>query len=154
MCFIQLLVTLMCLVAAIVSFYSPILGWLVLGIPICFLSITAIAVTRSQWTDIPELSDDANRMFKKFGHYYTRPLSGGDYSAACSAVNLAAIIIVVIDVFFGFWWGILLGIGVYLLFGYLGRVFNPTHYLVDDVEKFAHDEIVNWLAEKNNSNRD
>lgn len=153
MCFIQLLVTLLCLVAAIVSFYSPILGWLVLGIPICFLSITAIAVTRSQWTVIPELSDDANRMFKKFGHYYTRQHSGGDYSAACSAVNLASIIIVLIDVFSRFWWGIPLGIAVYLLFGYLSRIFNPTHYLVDEVEKCAHEEIVQWLAEKNSSNR-
>lgn len=124
----QILVILICLAAVIIEFFSVLWGWLILGLPSAFLLITLFGVKQKKWQHIPELSDTANQMLQKFGHYYAMPLAGRDFSACASTLMFGGAAIVIIGSFKGFWWGIGIGVVNWLLMGVVLRAFNPTNF--------------------------
>ena len=148
---IQLLVILFCLAALVVEFFSVLWGWVILAVPAAFLLITFLGVRQKRWEHIPELSDDANRMLQKFGHYYAMPFAGTDFSASASTVQFAGAVIGLIGVFKGFWWGIAIVAINWFLMVFLSRAFNPSNFLVDPIEYFAHDEIISYITERQQS---
>ncbi len=148
---IQLLTILFCLAALVVEFFSVFWGWVILALPAVFLLITFFGVRGKKWEYIPELSDDANRMLQKFGHYYAMPFAGKDFSASASTVQFAAVAIGLIGVFKGFWWGIAIVAINWFLMAFLSRAFNPSNFLVDQNEYFAHDEIISYMVERQKS---
>ncbi|MBW1976170.1 MAG: hypothetical protein JRI45_11535 [Deltaproteobacteria bacterium] len=148
---IQILVILVCLVAIIVEFFSVLWGWIILALSAAFLLITLLGVKQKKWQYIPELSEAANQMLQKFGHYYAMPFAGRDFSASASTIMFAGAAIAIIGLFKGFWWGIGIGIINWFLMGLVARAFNPTNFLVDPLEQMAHEEIIKWITEKQKS---
>jgi len=145
------IVILFCLVSIIVCFFSLMWSWIILAIPFVYLISQAfLAKLIYRWKIIPELSEEANRLFKKYGHYYAMPFAGRDFSKASSSVGITGMIISIIGLFFHFWWGILLGLLSLGIGNYLGRFYNPSMFLelLSDSEKHAHEEIIFFIRNK------
>ena len=103
-----------------------------------------LSVKNRKYSKVEELSDEANLLFRKYGHYYMRPFSGSDCSASCSLLSLAAITAVIISCFRGDWWSIAVAIPIYASAAYAAREFNPTKFL-SPIEQIYHDEIISWI---------
>ena len=147
----QILVILICLAAVIIELFSVLWGWLILGLPSAFLLITLFGLKQKKWQHIPELSDTANQMLQKFGHYYAMPFAGRDFSACASTLMFGGAIIAIIGAFKGFWWGIGIGVINWLLMGVVSKAFNPTNFLVDPLEQMGHGEIIEYITERQKS---
>jgi hypothetical protein len=148
---IQMLVVVICLAAVITAFFSVLWGWLILGLPSVFLLITLFAVKQKKWQHIPELSETANQMLQKFGHYYAMPFAGRDFSASASTLMFAGAAVAIIGAFKGFWWGIGIGVANWFLMGFVSRTFNPSNFLVDPLEQMGHEEIISYITERQKS---
>jgi len=112
------------------------------------LYMVFIGVRGRRYGPVPELSPKANEMLSKFGHFYAMPFAGRDVSIASSGVALTAIVVGIISAFKGFWWGLGIGIIIYLVVAPLGRQFNPGNFLTNDAERAAHDEIVKYISSR------
>ncbi len=144
----QLLVILICLAAVITEFFSVLWGWVILAIPSTLLLVTLFGVKQKKWQYIPELSETANQMLQKFGHFYAMPFAGRDFSASASTLMFSGAAIGIISAFKGFWWGIGIGALNWFLMGFVSRAFNPTNFLVDPLEQMGHEEIIEWITER------
>jgi len=149
----QMLMIVICLVAIITEFFSVLWGWLILAFPAVFLLITFLGVKQKKWQYIPELSDEANRMLQKFGHYYAMPFAGRDFSASASTLMFTGVAIAIVGLFKGFWWGIGIAILNWFVMGFISRAFNPTNFLVDQNEHLAHEEMISYIMEKQKSKK-
>jgi hypothetical protein len=147
----QSLVILICLAAVITEIFSVLWGWVILAIPSSLLLLTLFGVKQKKWQYIPELSETANQMLQKFGHFYAMPFAGRDFSASASTLMFAGAAIGIISAFKGFWWGIAIGILNWLLMSFVSRAFNPTNFLVDPLEQMGHEEIIEWIKERQKS---
>jgi len=147
----QVLVIVICLTAIITEFFSVLWGWVILAFPAVFLLITLLGAKQKKWQYIPELSDEANRMLQKFGHYYAMPFAGMDFSASASTLLVTGVVIAIIGLFKGFWWGIGIAIANWFVMVFISRAFNPTNFLVDRSEHMAHEEIISYIVEKQKS---
>lgn len=125
-----------------------------MALPIAFLLITLLSLKQKKWPYIPELSEAANQMFQKFGHYYTKPFAGRDFSASATTIMFGGVVLSIIDIFKGFWWGIGIGIINWFVMGLVSRAFNPTNSLVDPIEQMGHKEIIEWIMKKQKSKID
>jgi hypothetical protein len=147
----QVLVIPICLAAVITEFFSILWGWLILGVPSAFLLLTLFVVKRKKWQSIPELSETANQMLQKFGHYYAMPFAGRDFSASASTVMFAGAVVAIISAFKGYLWGIGIGVINWCLMGLVSRAFNPTNFLADPLEQMGHEELIAWITERQKS---
>ena len=147
----QVFVIPICLAAVITEFFSVLWGWLILGVPSAFLLLILFVVKRKKWQSIPELSETANQMLQKFGHYYAMPFAGRDFSASASTVLFAGAVVAIISAFKGYLWGIGIGVINWFLMGLVSRAFNPTNFLADPLEKMGHEEIIAWITERQKS---
>jgi hypothetical protein len=138
----------------VAAFFSPIWRWIVLGLPILFLLTTLWGLKQKRWNYVPELSPKANEMLQKFGHFYCMPFAGRDFSASASTVMWAGVILAIICLFHRFWWGIAIGLASWFIMGPVARAFDPTLFLVDDSERFAHDEIISFIYRRRNEKWD
>lgn len=150
----QLIVIIFCIIAVITSFFSITGGWLIMAVPTTFFLINALALKQKKWQPIHELSEPANLLLVEYGHYYSMPFAGRDFSASSSTLGLVGAGITVINVFKGFYWGIGIGISYWCVMIYLARFFNPTNFLVDPIEKASHQELINFILEKQKSGVD
>lgn len=64
------------------------------------------------------------------------------------------VVLSIIDIFKGFWWGIGIGIINWFVMGLVSRAFNPTNFLVDPIEQMGHKEIIEWIMKKQKSKID
>ena len=147
----QMIVILICVAAVITEFFSVLWGWVILAVPSAFLLLTLFGVKQKKWQYFPELSETANQMLQKFGHYYAMPFAGRDFSASASTLMFAGAAIAIIGAFKGFWWGIGIGVINWVLMGFVSRAFNPSNFLGDPLEQMSHEEIISWITEKQKS---
>jgi hypothetical protein len=145
---IQLCVIIVSGVAVITGIFSVLWGWIILCFPIIFVLITLLTVKVKKWKHIPELSERANKLFQKYGHYYTMPFAGRDFSSSASTLMFAGAAIAIIGAFKGFYWGIGLGIINWLVMGFVAKAFNPTIFLTDPLDKMAHEDIITYIKQK------
>lgn len=87
-------------------------------------------------------------MLKKFGHFYVMPYAAKDFSQSASIFQLVSVVIGFIGVFKGFYWGLGIAAFIYISMALMARAFNPTHFLLDENEKIAHKEIIQYLHQK------
>lgn len=144
----QLLAILICVAAIITAIFSVLWGWVILGLPTAFLLVTLFHLKQKKWQHIPELSEKANQMLQKFGHFYVMPFAGRDFSASVSTLMFAGAAIAIIGAFKGVWWGIGIGILNWFVMGMVSRAFNPTNFLADPIEQMAHEEIISYIVER------
>ncbi len=145
---VNIISTAFCIAAIITAFFSATWAWALIAPPALFLIFTLRALKKKRWKHIPELSEPANLMIQKFGHYYLHPRAGGDFSASCSALMITGILIAIIGAIKGFWWGIALAVTNYVVMGPMARAFNPANFLSDPVERLAHNEVISFVLAK------
>jgi hypothetical protein len=140
-----IIIILLGIASIVVCFFSRMWSWIILVLPFIYLVSQAFLVKRIyKWKQIPELSEDANILFQKYGHYYTWPLGGRDFSSASSLWGMTGVVVAIIGLFFHFWWGLLLGVIAWFVSIRLGKFFNPSKFLTG-WEKQAHEEIIFYL---------
>ena len=152
----ELVTTVLCLTAIVVAFWTPVVSWCILALPLAgfFFMLFALYAERSEQLQyVPELSPKANEMLRKFSHYYSRPFGGRSVSASASAIHLSSIAVVIIGCIKGFWWGIAVCVVVWGLAGFIARQFNPVNFLLDDDERMAHDEVASWIRRRNSGEK-
>ena len=150
----QLIVIALCVVAIIAAFFSAVWAWGVLAIPVVLLAMTFAALKQHQWEHIPELSDSANAMLQKYGHHYAMPFATRDFSAAATTIMFAGVVIAIIGAFSGIWWGLAVALTTWVTMGILSKAFNPTNFIVDPIERLAHEEVIAFIQSKQGVRRD
>ena len=145
---IQVCILLVSGLAIITGIFSVLWGWIILCFPIIFVLIILLTVKVKRWKDIPELSERANQLFQRYGHYYTMSFAGRDFSSSASTLMFAGAAIAVIGAFKGFYWGIGLGAMNWLVMGFVAKAFNPTIFLTDPLDKMAHEDIIAYIKQK------
>ncbi len=96
-----------------------------------------------------KLSDAANIMLEKYGHYYTMPAAAKDFGRAAVVLHACGTIAAIADVFMGYWNGALIGMVYFVALGMLARAFDPNNFLYDPAEKAVHAEITAYLSADN-----
>jgi hypothetical protein len=150
---VQIIAIMISFAAIVAAFFSPTIAWAVLVFPVTMLLLTLLAMKQKRWKHIPELSDSANALLQKYGHFYSMPFAGRDYSSAASTLLFAGVIIGVIGTFKLFWWGITIAAGNYLVMGVVSKAFNPTSFLTDPEEQLAHEEIISFISKTNRTQK-
>jgi hypothetical protein len=145
---IQIITILIGIGAIITAFFSKIGGWIVLALPVTIIILTYLGLKQKKWKHVPELSQTANEMLQKFGHYYAMPFAGRDFSASCSTLGFIGIGVAIIGLFKGFWWGIAIAIVNWIVMGFMARSFNPSNFFIDLTENVAHDQIIEYVLRK------
>ena len=148
---VQIIAVIISLIAIVTTFFSILWGWLILWASVLCLLVILFIVKRKKWQHIPELSDTANKMLQKFGHFYFMPFAGTDFSSSATTFLFAGVVVAIIGVFKGFWWGIGIGAINWFATAFVSRAFNPTNFLVDFTEQRGHDEIISWIAQRRKS---
>jgi len=129
-------------VAIIISLFDPKLSYAVVSITLVILIFTWLwgkAIPKPE--PIPELSDMANTMRRKFRAYYISPNDGQKCSCAESGLMLSLIPITIIACINNFWWSIAISGIIFIVTGPLQRTSNPTNFM-SPIEKLAHNEIL------------
>lgn len=144
----QLIAIALSLVAIVTAFFSVLWSWVVIAVPIAILLVTLISLKQKRWKHISELSEPANAMLQKYGHYYTMPFAGRDFSAAASTLMFAGVVVAVIGAFKGFWWGFAIAVVNWLVMGLVSKAFNPSNFIADPMERLAHEEIISFIMAK------
>lgn len=134
-------------VAVTLNFISIKWGWLFFTICALCLIIYLKVIRTKKWRRIPELSDKANEMFSKYGHFYIYQHGARDYSVACTVIQLSATLIAIANIFQKFWWGILFGVLAWIVMSFTAKGFNPTNFLTPD-EEDAHQEVVQYIQKR------
>lgn len=146
----RILIIPFCIASIITVFFSILWGWVILAVPTIFL------VSRLFWLrhqnkkipPIPDLSDEANKLFRKYGFFYSFPFFAKDYVTCAGMVSVTAMVLGIIGFFKGFFDGALITIGTIFLMSYVGRGFDPTIVMKKPEKRRAHAEIVAWNMEK------
>lgn len=144
----QLIAIAVCLVAIVTAFFSVLWSWIVLAVRAAILLISLISLKQKRWKHVPELSEPANAMLQKYGHYYTMPFAGRDFSAAASTLMFAGVAVAVIGAFKGFWWGLAVAAVNWFVMGLVSKAFNPTNFIADPMERLAHEEVISFIMAK------
>jgi hypothetical protein len=124
--------------AVITAFFHPGVAYAVVSIPIVFLVFTWLwgkAVPTPE--PIPELSEVANAIRRKFRAYYVSPIAGRNCSGAASGIMLSLLPITIIACVKGFWWSLAIAAVLFIITAPLQRAFNPTNFMTSEEEQ-AH----------------
>jgi hypothetical protein len=133
------------LLSITISFWSLFWSWLIFGTAESIIISIFFGVKSKKWKYIPELSDEANVLFQKYGHFYTMPFAARDFSSSASGYELMSIVLAVICGFKGAWWCIAVAIANIAIMGFIARNFNPTPFITDPLERIAHAEVIDYM---------
>ena len=145
---IQIIVLFLAVVAFVVSFFSLLGGWLILGLPAAYFCLTLGLIRLKRYQIFPELSDRANQLLRRYGHFYLYPFASRDFSSSASTLSFAAIPVCVVGLFKGFWIGIAITIGYYFLLAFVASRYNPMPFFTSLDDKLAHEELVGFIQER------
>jgi hypothetical protein len=141
------LTTLLAISAIVLSFFSTVAAWALLGLLTVGFLLILFVVRKRTYPYFQELSPRANLLIRNHGHYYFMPFAGTDCSGACSAIGLASLSVIVISCFRGDWWSIVVGGVINVAVFNASKSFNPTNFL-SILERPYHDEIIAWARQK------
>jgi len=145
----QIIAILVGIGAFIWSFFQPVWAWLPLVVAALILLIVLICLKFKKWWYVEELSQSANEMLRKFGHFYSMPFAGRDFSCACSTIQFGAVAVGVVGAFNGFWWGLGIAALFWFVLGPAAMAFNPTNFIQNQPGMLAaHEEVIEWVTSK------
>lgn len=97
-----------------------------------------------------KLSDAANAMLERYGHYYSMPHAAKDFGRATVVLHLSGTLVAIVNLFQGYWTGAAIGAAYFVALGMLARQFDPNNFLYDQGEKALHEEITAFLEKSAN----
>lgn len=62
--------------------------------------------------------------------------------------QFVGIVLGIVGVFKGFYWGIGLGVLFYIVFAVVAKEYNPTNFIQGTPIEISHQEILDWLEQK------
>jgi hypothetical protein len=134
------------LAAIIVAVFNPLWAFYLLIARALWLLYVYWSAKTIRLKPISELSAKANELLIRYSHYYYSPLTAQQYSGAVSRVIITSNIVTIIACLHRFWWGIAIGIGLFLVMGPFQRAFSPKNFMAGEEELKAHEEIMNYLT--------
>ena len=131
--------------------YSKLWCWMTL-ILCALLLLIPLSGLKAKKPDLrsKKLSDAANAMLEKYGHYYAMPLAARDFGRAAMVLHATGTIAAIIDLFTGYWAGVAMGAAYFVAMGMLAHAFDPNIFAYDPEEKAVHDEIRAFLEKSAN----
>lgn len=145
----QIIAILVSIGAFIWSFFQPVWAWAPLVMAALILLIVLLSLKLKEWRYVEELSPGANEMLQKFGHFYSMPFAGRDFSGACSTIQFGAVAVGVVGAFSGFWWGLGIAALFWFVLGPAAMAFNPTNFIQNQPGMLAaHEEVIEWVTSK------
>lgn len=135
------------------AFFSPLWAWSPLVTSAALLLFTFFGVKQKKWRYVEELSPSANEMLQKFGHYYSMPFAGRDFSGAASTIQFAAVAVGIIGAFKGFYWGLGVAVAFWFVLGPVAMAFNPTNFIRGSHLETAHEEVLAWVMQQSQQGR-
>ncbi len=124
------------------------LSWILFGAAFLIFFVIYYSLRIWRWRYISELSPEANKMLKRYGHFYHIDMDWQDLSDACGKCARAVFYLAVIGCFKAFWWGIPLGLVYFLILDHISKRLNHSQFLVDYEDVVHHDEILNYLDKR------
>ncbi len=143
--------TILTLLAIGLSHFYPVVAWSILTLLILAFFFMLLSLKRVKHPEIDHLSNEANGLIKKYGHYYARPFGGSDCSGSCSFISLGTIVTATISCISGDWWSLAIAVPIYIASAFLAKAFNPTKFL-SPLDEAYHDEVMSWLSSKSKEN--
>jgi len=137
---------LVCAAALGAAFYQPVWGWGIIASACTLLLVILLTFKRRSAPHAPEISERANRVLQKHTHVFEAPLASKFYAGTATWVQLTGLIVALVGLSRGFWWGLLLFAGVYVLLRFVARSFIPPSLCQGGSEAEERDEIWEMLA--------
>lgn len=144
----QIITIVLCLASIIWAFFSPFWAWCPIVLVGLVLLVNLFGLKIQEWNYVEDLSPSANEILQKFGHYYRMPFACRDFSAAASTIQFVGIVLGIVGVFKGFYWGIGLGALFYIVFAIVAKEYNPTNFIQGTPIEISHQEVLDWLEQK------
>ena len=120
-------------------------GWLLLLPPSLFVLLMLVSTAIGKPDHVPELSDEANRLFRtNYPHYRFRHASV-IFAHTAILCWMTSFVLAAFGCFRGFWWGIPIAIATVFVMGTVANIFNPNYRLTTPGEKLAHQELIDFL---------
>ena len=150
----QTITIIMALVSIILCFiFHPIWGWMPIAIVDFIIGFLLLAAKQNyRFKHIPDLSPEANDLLQHYGHYYAMPANCKDLSGSAVISEYTGVIIAIIGIFKGFWWGIALAIGNWFLVGFIDVSLVPWHWINFPSRKKIHNEICKYIVKNIDTN--
>lgn len=132
-------------------FVSKIWSWATL-ILCAMLLVIPLSGLKARKKDLrsKKLSEAANAMLERYGHYYSMPLAAKDFGRAAVVLHLCGTIAAIVNLFQGYWPGLAVGVAYFVILGMLAREFDPNNFLYDQGERAIHEEISAFLEQSAN----
>ncbi len=132
-------------------FFSKLWSWATL-ILCALLLLMPLSGLKARKADLrsKKLSEAANAMLERYGHYYSMPHAAKDFGRAATVLHLCGTIATVIDIFLGYWTGVGIGVIYFVALGMLARAFDPNNFAYDQEERAIHKEISDFLEKSAN----
>jgi hypothetical protein len=134
------------IISGLAWFYGPGVGWGCVWTVALFLS-TSVKYHKNKYKNFElEVNPEAKKLFNQYKHYYGSIGASTAYSDAASFLQLASIILIIIGVIQGFFWGILIGIFTMFWTGYVADQYSPINRVTQGTAIWAtHGEILGAL---------
>lgn len=138
-------------VAIAAIFVSKLWSWMTL-ILCALLLLIPLSGLKAKKEDLrsKKLSEAANAMLDRYGHYYSMPHAAKDFGRAAVVLHLCGTIAAIIDLFMGYWTGVGIGVAYFIAMGMLARAFDPNNFAYDQQERAIHREILAFLEKSAN----
>lgn len=145
---IQIITILISLVAlGLIFIVAPIWSWAPILLADLFIIFQFVSVRKAyKVSPIPTLSEEANALWMKYGHYFSMPLASRDFSASAAILQFVGVAVAILCAFKDFYWGIGLAVANWFLMGTIAVGFTPAALLAKIPSlRQAHDEVVNFI---------
>ena len=139
------------LAALIAAFFEKTWSWATL-ILCALLLLIPLSGLKAKKKDLrsKKLSEAANIMLEKYGHYYSMPHAAKDFGRAAVVLHLSGTVTAIVNLFQGYLIGAAIGLIYFVLLGMLAREFDPHNFLYDPAERSIHEEIMEFLEKSAN----
>jgi hypothetical protein len=131
------------LAAVTAAFWFPLAAWLPIALVLGTAGLMALAVRGQQYEGV-QLSSVAQMLLQEQGHVYGAPFAAAQFAGASSVMALTSILVLVIDLIKGFWWGLAIALPLFIVGMLLGRFYNPTTFYTE-FQALGHAELVAYL---------
>jgi high-affinity Fe2+/Pb2+ permease len=121
------------------------IAWLIVGIIISFATLLALLqrAKKNKVTQPNDLSLQANLMMNEFSYYYSAPFAGNTFNSLAQTTFWSGLLLAIYGAIFEkYWLGIGYCVGSFILLIFIAKTFDARNWLVDQVAKDAHEEIL------------
>jgi len=142
---IWLIFVLIGIASIITSFYSSLWCWLIIVLPELYLVFEYWTVKQKKYKPFNGLSEEANLLFQEYSYYFLHQFASRDFGGSAVIMAYTGAIIGIVNIFYGFYYGIGLTIVNWFLMSNISNRINPYNNLWNDYERELSKEIFDFI---------